>query len=391
MSRRKSVLAILLALGLMVLVSACGGSSSSSSGSTTASASGGEAAESEEAEGGGEEIVPAPPTEPLTEMPITDPTKPPVPHQKIVWLACETPACQRGLSAGYRDAAKALGWDFTQLTYDSTEPAKAVQNAISMNPDIIMITGAPLAAWEAQDKEAVEKGIKIFTGFDPDTTPDPKTNGIYMDFLNAAGFAVQTKQLADWIINDSGGNAHVVSVTIPEYPALKASTEAFAEELSEKCDGCSDEELTVSSEELGAGKGPSKIVAYLQQKPETNYIEFAAPELVTGVEAGLEAAALGEKPKMTGILATETVVQEIIDGKQVAWTTQAQEFDGWQSMDGAVRAVEGLPLTKYQQEGNAPSWVVDTKPAAETLLEEGGEWPGPKGFQQKFEELWGVK
>jgi ribose transport system substrate-binding protein len=391
MSRRLTLPAILLALVLAVAVSACGGGGSSSSGSTTASEGEAEAGSGSETADAGEEIVPAPPTEPLTEMPITDPTKPPAPHQKLVWLACETPTCQRDLSAGYREASKALGWDFTQLTYDSTEPAKAVQNAISMDPDIIMITGAPVAAWEAQDKEAVEKGIKIFTGFDPETTPEPKTNGVYMDYLNKNGFAVQSKQLADWIINDSGGDAHVVSVTIPEFPTLKASTEAFAEELSDKCEGCSDEELTVSSEELGAGKGPSKIVAYLQQKPETDYIEFGAPELVTGVEAGLEAAALGEKPKMTGIAATETIVQEIIDGKQAAWTTQAQEFDGWQSVDGAVRTVEGLPLTKYQQEGNAPSWVLDSKPAAETLLEEGGEWTGPKGFQQKFEELWGVK
>jgi ribose transport system substrate-binding protein len=383
MSRGRIAAAILLALGAMVLVSACGGSSSSSSDSTSASAGG--------TEGGGKETVPAPPTKPLTEMPITDPTKPPALHQKVVWLACETPTCQRDLSAGYRNASAALGWDFEQLTYNSTEPAKAVQNAIGKNPDMIFITGAPVAAWEAQDKEAVEKGIKIFTGFDPETTPEPKTNGVYMDFLNKNGFAVQSKQLADWIINDSGGDAYVVSVTIPEYPTLKASTEAFGEELSSKCEGCSDEELTVSSEELGAGKGPSKIIAYLQQKPETNYIEFAAPELATGVEAALEAAALGEEPKMTGIAATETIVQEIIDGKQAAWTTQAQEFDGWQSVDGAVRTVEGLPLTKYQQEGNAPSWVLDSKPAAEKLLEEGGEWPGPAGFQAKFEELWGVK
>ena len=151
-------------------------------------------------------------------MPITDPTKPPAPHQKLVWLACETPTCQRDLSAGYRNASKALGWDFEQLTYDLTEPAKAVQNAIGKNPDIILITGAPVAAWEAQDEEAVEKGDQDLHRLRSRNDAGTKTNGVYMDFLNKNGFAVQSKQLADWIINDSGGDAHVVSVTIPEFP-----------------------------------------------------------------------------------------------------------------------------------------------------------------------------
>jgi ribose transport system substrate-binding protein len=380
-SRGRILVAILLSLGAAALLSACGSSGGSSSGSQT-TPNGGESATA---------TVPAPPTTALTEMPITEPTKPPAPHEHVVWLACNLPTCQHDLSAGYRKGAAALGWDFEQMTYESAEPAKAVQNAVNKDPDVIFITGAPVAAFEAQDQEAVEKGIKIFTGFDPETKPEPKTNGVYMDFLNASGFAVQSKELADWIINDSGGDAHVVSVQIPEYPALTKSTESFAEELTSKCGECSDESLDVTSEELGAGKGPAKVIAYLQQKPETNYIEYAAPELETGVEAALEAASLGENPKSTGIAATSTVVQEIAEGKQDAWTTQSQEFDGWMSVDGAVRTVEGLPLTKYEASGDAPAWVVDSKPAAEKILEEGGEWPGPAGFPQKFEELWGVK
>jgi ribose transport system substrate-binding protein len=410
---RRTTLTALMALAALVLalgLAACGGGDSSSSSANTESSeesSGGSAAEEsttaadeesgegEEAEaegGGGEEIVPAPPTEPPTENPVDEPLKttPPPSGKKVIWLACSLPTCQGALSSGYKKAAAALGWQFEQINYNTLKAAEGVQQAINKNPDYIFITGIPVEAFETQAQEAIKKGIPIFSGFEPTTVPEPEKNGIYMNYLNNAGIGAENEMLGDWIINDSGGTAKTLSVEIPEYPTLVAGTETFTKHLEEKCPECEAGVLDVTVEDVEGGKVPSKVVAYIQQHPDVEYIEWSFSDLSTGVEAALQAAGI-EGIKSTGLTPTEPIIKEIIDGKQAAWIAQPQEFGGWTSMDAAIRTAEGMPITKYQKSGLAPIFVVDSKEAAEQILEEGGEWPGPTGFEASFEELWGLK
>jgi ribose transport system substrate-binding protein len=394
-------------IGLTALaVTACGGSSdSSSSESTTAAAEessgseetaaseeGGEeeaeAGAEEEGEAGGEEIVPEPPTEPPTELPVTEPLKKTPPEkQNVIWLACSLSTCQGDLTNGYKDASAALGWGFEKINYNTLKAAEGVQTALNKNPDTIFITGIEPAYFEAQAKEAIKKEIPIFNGFVLEE-PEPEKNGMYMNYLNKHGYGVEAKQMAAWMINDSGGKANVVSVVIPEYPILKGEYEAIAEEF-ENCPGCKLNELAVTVEELESGKVPSKIAAYMQQNPETDYIEFTFSDLLTGAEAALEAAGI-EGVKFTGVQSNPTIVKEIVEGKVAAWTAQPQEFQGWISVDAAIRNHQGEGLTKYEESGEIPTWVIDSPEQAEGVLEEGGEWEGPKGFKEKFEELWGI-
>jgi ribose transport system substrate-binding protein len=379
----KALLALALAGCLPILFVACGSnSSSSSSGSSTAS--------SEESSGGETaEIVPAPPTTPISEFPVTEPIKetPPA-KQNVIWLACELGSCQGDLSKGYTDAAAALGWGFEQINYNPLKASEGVQQALNKNPDAIFITGIDPAYFEAQAKEAIKKEIPIFNGFSTEE-PEPTKNGVYMNYLNSYGYGLEAKQIASWIINDSGGKANVATVVIPEYPILEAEVTALEEQFAE-CPECSIGKVAVTVEDVGAGKVAAKVVAYLQTHPEVNYIEFTFGDLLPGVEAALKSSGLGGTVKFTGVQSNPAIVKEITEGKVAAWTAQPQQFQGWLSVDAAIRVAQGLPITKYEESGEVPTWVIDSKEEAEGVLEEGGEWPGPEGFQEKFEELWGL-
>jgi ribose transport system substrate-binding protein len=404
------VIALMAIVAAGLTVTACGGGSSSSSESTTAAAeeSGeteeaageeGEEAEPEEAEGeaeGGEtetasakEIVPAPPTQPIAEFPVTEPikTKPPE-KQNVIWLACSLPSCQGDLSVGYKKAAEALGWGFEQINYNPLKAAESVQTALNKNPDSIFITGIPPAAFEAQAEEAIKKEIPIFSGFDL-TEPEPEKNGLYYQYLNRLGYGNEGKKMSSWIINDSGGKAKVLTVVVEEYPTLVGQVESIEEEFGENCPECTLEKLAVTVEDVEGGKVPAKVAAFIQAHPEIDYIQFTFGDLLPGVEAALQSAGI-EGVKFTGVQSNPTIVKEIIEGKVAAWTAQPQQFQGWISTDVAIRVAQGLPLTKYEQSGEIPTWVIDSKPAAEQVLEEGGEWPGPAGFEEKFEKLWGL-
>jgi ABC-type sugar transport system substrate-binding protein len=393
------------AFGLALLVScaalllaACGGSSSSSSSS---SGSGGEegttagestTASSTEGEGEGSAVaeVPEPVTEPPTEFPIETPLKEtPKPH-KLTWLACSLPICQEALSEGYHEAAGALGWPIKQVNYETLKAAEGVQTALNENPDYIAITGIPPAAFEAQAKEAIKKKIPILSGYDT-TPPEPTKNGLYYQYGNAAAIGLEGEEIGRWMIHDSEGKANAVTLTIGEYPILTAEVEAL-EGTFKECPECSLGTISVTAEEVGEGKVPNKLVAYLQSNPETEYVEYTFSDLSTGVGAALKGAGLNEKVTQVGVNATTAVMHEIVKGEQAAWTMQPQRYGDWLTLDVASRLSEGMPLEPYEEEGLLPTWVVDNPETAESLLTESeGLWNGPEGFEEKFEELWGLK
>jgi len=390
-------LALLLSCAAVLLAACGGGGSSSSSESTTAGGSEETTASSTEGgsesaggEGGTVAGIPAPVTSPPTEIPITTPLKEKPKPQKVTWLACSLPVCQAALSEGYHQAGAALGWPIKQINYETLKAAEGVQQALNENPDFIQITGVPVAVYEPQAKEAIKKEIPIISGYD--TTPaEPEVNGLWYQYSNGQnGSGAQGEEIARWIAQDSEGKGKAVSVAIGEYPILTAEIEGI-EKVFAKAPEMSLETVEVTSEEVGEGKVPNKVVAFLQSHPETEYIEYTFSDLATGMTAALQGAGLTSVTQV-GVNASPAVVKEIADGKQAAWTEQPSLYGDWLAMDAAARISEGMPLEKYQEEGALPTYVVAGEESANELLaNEKGEWGGPAGFEEKFEELWGVK
>jgi ABC-type sugar transport system substrate-binding protein len=136
----------------------------------------------------------------------------------------------------------------------------------------------------------------------------------------------------------------------------------------------------------------NKLVAYLQSNPETEYVDYTFSDLSTGAGAALKGAGLDEKITQVGVNASTAVMHEIAKGEQAAWTMQPQRYGDWLTLDVASRLSEGMPLEPYEEEGLLPTWVVDDPETAESLLAESeGLWNGPEGFEEQFEELWGLK
>jgi ribose transport system substrate-binding protein len=378
-----SVLAVIVCAA--VLVSACGSSNDGTSSGSTA-------AETTESSGGGAsaEIVPAPPTEPPTEIPITKPLNEPAPKWTVAWMACELSICQEGLSRGWKGAAEALGWNFKQINYKALETGKFVQQALNEKVDGIGITGIPPAAFEAQAKQAAKEGIPITSGSEI-TEPDQKTNGLIYQGQNQPSVEEAAEMIANWSINDSGGKVNMASVTIEEYPILVAETEGLEAALA-KCAECGGlGKIPVTIEDVGEGRVPSKVAAYLQTHPDINYLQFTFSDLALGVYDALKPLGLTDKIKIVGQNGNPTNMKEIVEGKASIWTAQPQEYFMWLEADAMARYATGTPLEKYEEEGKIPYYVVEKDGAEELLEKTEGNWPGPEGFEEKFEELWNVK
>lgn len=373
---RLNLLVMLGATLLAVGVAACGGGGSSSSSTTSTEATTG----SETAAG-----LDVPTTAPTT-IPITTPLPvKPAAGKKVIFLQCELPICQL-YTNGLKEAAEALGWNFEAQVFKSTEPEKALQQAIALKPDYIGMTGIPASLVKSQLVAAEKAGIPVLScgAAAPEKSGEEYTADCGHTDVRDAEYGLA------WIARDSGGEAHILGVTISQYPSLNSETDYLSgPNLQSACPNCTYEELDVTPEEVGAGSVPQKVVGFLQSHPEIRYLYFTFNDLATGVPAVLESSGLAGKIKITGGAATASVIKEIPD-PMAAWTVEPVEYSGWVMADAMARIATGEEITPAYRKLIAanPSWLIDSKEAAESLKETNYEWPGPANYQDQFKALW---
>lgn len=390
---------LLLALVLPALaLSACGGggsSSSSESSETTSveasetSEEGGETKEAAETEGG--ETGAASITDPTSAVnPITEPLgKTPPTGKKVVFLQCELPACER-FKGGMEGATKALGWNLETIVFPSANPGKGLETALSQNPDYIAMSGVPQSVIKSQMATAEKQGVPIVSC---STVEQGKPGGFAAQCESTD--INETEILAQWIEEDSGGEAHVLGLTLPLYPILGTQVEFLEGEFLKNCTTCSYQSLELTPENLAEGAVGQKVVAEIQKNPEINYVYSTFADPTTGLRAVLDSAGL-QGVKIVSAAGNETTVQEV--PKKIAATTQTpNEFMSWQMVDALARISVGENVQEdpaYQELlAETPVYVIDSEEAVERLSQFNYNWPGPGdgSYKEEFEELWKVK
>jgi ribose transport system substrate-binding protein len=372
--RQWKALAAALAVAGLVLAG-CGGDDDSA-GNGEASTGGQQASDVE--------VVTTPPEE----MTVTEPL-PGVPEPKsVAFVNCPVPSCQDN-EPYLQDALDELGWDLTITTYDAAAPGSAFQQAIDSGVDYIATSGLPLAAIEEQVAEAEEAGIPIFEVYSTDV-PAGEDNNLYSQIGGADSAVVSTDVLADWAIDDSGGSANVLFVTIRDFPILVAEEDAVTAAFEDRCGDCSVDALPVTIDDLGSGEVPQQVASYLQSNPDVDYVWFSFASLSVGVSDALDGAGLLEGRKLVGLQAEAPQVQELVDGTNAAWTAIPHPYGMWVLADQMARHATGV--WSVEQEATAsvlPAWVIDSPDVAEGLVPTNG-WPGPDGFEDSFKTMWGL-
>ncbi len=133
----------------------------------------------------------------------------------------------------------------------------------------------------------------------------------------------------------------MVMVTIPAFPSLQTTVDGMNSVLDEYCPDCSSGELDLTVDDLAGGQVATKLVAYLQSNPETNYVVFNFGDLEIGVPEALKAAGFEDKVKLIGNGAGPQQFQALIDGgMDAAWVAYPAVYSGWEMVDAALRVVE---------------------------------------------------
>jgi ribose transport system substrate-binding protein len=377
---RKSRWVLVPLLAGSMLVAACGTSSDDKA--TSASGGGGAAPATTK-----HSTLEAP-TKPPTDIKVTEPLpKAPPKGKSLIFLQCELPTCERYVG-GFKQAASALGWSAKFEVFKNANPGAGLQQAISEKPDYIAITGIPTGAVKAQLAQAEKSKIPVISC----ATPDAPAPGGYT--AQCGGTLVPDAQyLSSWVVGDAGGKpAHVVGVSIPQFPVLNTETDWFKKNFSGLCSDCKYDALDVTVDDIGSGAVAQKLIGYLQSHPDVNYVFFTFNNLANGVSQALKSAGLGDKVKLIGA-AGDASIMKSIGSDHAAWTIAPNEYSAYTMVDAMARLSVGQKLdSQYQaQIYKSPTWVVDSPDSANLLKPTGYDWYGPQGFQQKFEQLWDVR
>jgi ribose transport system substrate-binding protein len=340
----------------------------------------------------------------VTTVGITEPTsKTPDEGKKAVFVECNLPPC-KAFADGAEAATDLLGWDFTRITYEFTPEGQqsAMQQAVDLDPDVIMSSGQTPAFTLQAREEMKDKGIIYIDQsavYETDATTavgrvdeDPAPPTV---LITPAGFvAFQNGALpASWAVTQTDGNVKAIVVNVPDIPIVVPPAVAFKATLENICpDTCEAIEVNATAGDIGTNI-PGMVVSALQENPDANYIYTTSGDFLLGVEAAVKAAGFDDV-KIVDATPSQDDLNSMNSGGIVEATTGLSNIVvGWRQVDAAVRYFNGDPIPSpvaFSADDGGPAAWLQTRIYTQENAPESNLWIAPENYEEIFRELWNL-
>lgn len=325
-----------------------------------------------------------PPTEIVQTEPLSQ-----VPESKsVAFIVCADPTCTI-LGDFLEETVESFGWDYTGINAPATDFGSAVQQAVDLDVDYIAGTGSDIATFQSAFDAAADAGIPYFSCYSSDI-PAGEDNNLYANCYDLTATTAYSRALTAWVINDSGADANIGVVNIPEFPTLAAQVTGVEDSVAELCDSCSTTALDLTIDDLASGGSANAIVSFLQSNPDINYLYLTFGNFETGLGQALTSAGLDDV-KVVGVQPQQPQVQSLLNGESVAWVATPQENAMWTLADQMARVANGeWDAANERAAAVPPFYIIDSAEDAEAIVDLPDGWPGPDGFKEQYQALWGV-
>jgi ribose transport system substrate-binding protein len=288
---------------------------------------------------------------------------------------------------GTREAAQAVGWSYSSISYDASSPGSLQQaflNALSKHPTVVTEAGNPQSQFGAsvisQYKAA---GVPII----PTSTSPVTQDGVIpvTDANIPNGYSTNkamAEVLAAWFVKDSNGHGKALIPNITAYPTLQGVVDGFEQETKKLCPDCTVSTIPISLSEVAAGTVVNTAVTAVQ-RTGANYLIFDNGEFGTGAETALKTAGLSNVI-VSGISPQPTQIAGMKNGVHEAWMNQGFQYVGWATLDLAFRILQQLPPTT--NDATQPVQLITTANAKS--VSEQVNIPIPSTGLSTFMKLW---
>jgi ribose transport system substrate-binding protein len=228
-------------------------------------------------------------SQPPTSIGITAPLKYDPVGKLIDFVSCSVPVCTT-IGDNIKAAAVHLHMK-VNIIQPGTTPASigsAFDKVVQDHPAALFEMDFPVSAWQKDyEKLCAAHTTMVLNNVDPNTP---------MPCITYAFTIKNNEYLSEYsaykLIADSGGNANVVRINVPDLGLQSASGEAAWDATMKKyCPDCTTHVLNVSSKTVGTTL-PTTLTAYLRANPEIKYAFAYFGDLYIGVPSALKVAGL---------------------------------------------------------------------------------------------------
>lgn len=331
----------------------------------------------------------------VTDFGLTESVTPPE-SLKVAYVQCAVPVCE-SIRQGIDEAVTALGGELviftTQDTADTVQAA--FQSAIQSEPDMVLTSGNPREWFEAELAELNEAEIPVVgwsipEGYQPE--------GFAANLVTGDDYWFNGVLMADYVTVETGGDANVLFLNIPQFPVLALEQEGFTEEFEAVCPDCTLTALEFTVPQLLAGEHISAAVSEFQKDPDINFVVTGFGDMLLGMPDAFESAGI-DVPAISQ--AGTPLNYELITSGQMQQADVALPtgFLGWRAIDAGLRALAGQdagsfeprPLTDFD---GRPDIAIAGVPLqileADDIEDPTVAFPGIPGYQDLFSSLWGL-
>jgi ribose transport system substrate-binding protein len=246
--------------------------------------------------------------------------------------------------------AQQVGMQFT-LYPDQGNPSEWVQGmnaALTAKPDIIVLSTAPdPRVLQPQLAAAKKAGIPVLVThfYDDSSVLPPKCEGCAagVTALVTAPFNAAGKAAADWIIQDSNANAHVLVIGGADVLPSPATVKVVTDELKNACNSCKSTVINIPVSDWNT-KVQGEVQAAVNKDPSINYVYPLYDAMVAGAVPAIRTAGKAGKVKVVSFNGSPYVLKFIQD-KDIAAMDVGEDSVGigYASMDQAFRILLGKP------------------------------------------------
>jgi ribose transport system substrate-binding protein len=292
-----------------------------------------------------------------------------------------------GYLNGTLAAAKAIGWSTT--VYDGQAQvnryASGLEQAVSQKYDGIVLLAVTPTLVGPQVAAARKAGIPVV---DISNSTAPSATGVNANI----GYrpADEAKVLAQQVIAESGGKAHIGMIIDNEFGIIAQRTNDFAADITSMCPGCTiSTRINITAAQLGSSALVSQIQSALLANSDINYMFAAYDDAANEEVQAILQAGLQDKVQVVSAEGNAQNLAYVASGKvQTADLAVPDAWMGWEAVDAMNRIFDGKASTINSSVSNSePDRLFLTsgnKPAFT------GPWTGDYDYAAAYQKLWGV-
>jgi ribose transport system substrate-binding protein len=258
--------------------------------------------------------------------------------KEIIYVNCGQPACTNQSNA-LAEASDVLGWEFEEIQAGPTPEAiqAAFDEVLRRKPDMVASAGFGRDLYPRQLDALNKAGVVVMSTTGTEETGE---EGIAFEPLGPKGASVGTAALANKTIVDIGGDGLVGVVVLGGYPIVATYSQAYQDEISEKCPGCTVKRLELQATSLGKDAA-QQIANFMRANPDMEAIFYSYDLMGVGVPAAAQGAGVTEVPKSYSWAPDAPGLQALQSGERTASAYMPHNELGWMLADAYARIATG--------------------------------------------------